>query len=143
MSRNNLTWLAVAIVAALAFAGGSIITTGVTIVDRIADAIAFAEGFYTSGSRAWRNNNPGDLTYAFGFPTTGMDGPFPVFQTIDAGWAALKTQIGEMLDNTSSIYNSAMTIAQIGASYAGGDPNWAHNVAARLGVTVDTVISQV
>jgi hypothetical protein len=32
-----------------------------TVISKIADAIAFAEGFYVPGSRPCRNNNPGDL----------------------------------------------------------------------------------
>ena len=31
------------------------------MISKIADAIAFAEGYFVSGSRPRRNNNPGDL----------------------------------------------------------------------------------
>ena len=31
------------------------------VISKIADAIAFAEGYFVSGSRPHRNNNPGDL----------------------------------------------------------------------------------
>ena len=40
----------------------------------------------------------------------------------------------------SQYYNSSMTIAEVGNLYANGDPNWAHNVAAALGVTTDTTL---
>lgn len=114
-------------------------------IDNLASAIAFAEGFYAAYSRPARNNNPGDLTYAFGYPTMGQDGPFPIFATVDDGWLALKKQVSEMLDDTSKNFKSTMTIAQIGIVYAGGDPggNWARNVAQYLGVTTDTVIGTI
>jgi hypothetical protein len=140
MKREN--WLvAIAIgFGILAFAGGA--GFGLSVVDRLADAIAFAEGWYVAGSRSQRNNNPGDLTYSFGFPTTGNDGPFPIFATAAAGLAALNKQVSEMFDGSSQNFNPSMSIAQVGQVYAGGDPNWANNVASRLGVTPDTLLSQ-
>lgn len=116
----------------------------VSRVNRIAQAIAFAEGFYVSGSRAERNNNPGNLTYAFGFPTSGYDGMFPIFATLEGGWAALHTQIQMMLDGTSALYSPDMTILEVARIYTTTEQEfWANNVASNLGVTISTPISAV
>lgn len=113
-------------------------------VNRIAQAIAIAEGFNVSGSRAARNNNPGNLTYAFGFPVSGYDGMFPIFQTLDDGWAALHTQIQMMLDGTSALYRPDMTILEVARIYTTTEQEfWAANVAGALGVNVNTPISAV
>lgn len=139
MTRNEQIGLVVVGGVLVYLVGGSLSQFS-SVVIRIAQAIASAEGFHTSGSRPNRNNNPGDLTYAFGYPTSGVDGAFPIFSTVTDGWNALYTQVQEMFDGTSAYYNPGMTISQIGLLYAGGDPNWATNVASYLGVTPDTVI---
>jgi hypothetical protein len=116
----------------------------VSQVDRIASAIAYAEGFYVSGSRAQRNNNPGNLTKDFGFPVTAWDGMFAVFATVNDGWEALKAQVRMMLDGTSAFYGPDMTIFEVAVTYTTTDQEaWASNVAARLGVTTDTPIGSV
>jgi len=125
---------------------------GLGDVNSIAQAIAYAEGYYAPGSPGTinspsvapvRNNNPCDL-----------GGAGQSYPTIAAGWAACDNQIGLMLNNTSSMYNSSMTIAQIAPIYvcggasspcaAGDSPSgWASIVAGQLGVSVDTPISSV
>ena len=40
--------------------GGSGFMSYSSIVDKIAQAIAYAEGFFVTGSRPQRNHNPGD-----------------------------------------------------------------------------------
>lgn len=113
-------------------------------VNRLADAIAFAEGFYVSGSRPNRNNNPGDLTKTLGFPSSGFDGMYVVFQTLADGWSALRKQVSMMLDGSSSIYNPNMTIWEMAQRYTTTDQvPWATNVAAKLGVDINTKISEV
>lgn len=141
---TKAAWLGLAIAAAATVAGGVLsLETWPAVVVKIGQAIATAEGFFVAGSRAARNNNPGNVTYAFGYATAGQDGPFPIFATLTDGWNALYAQIAAMFDGSSSYYSPAMTIAQIGLVYAGGDPNWAANVASTLGVTVNTPLSQV
>ncbi len=134
MRSTGVIFLAVALGLVL-FAGGG----ARPVVDRLADAIAWAEGFYVRGSRPERNHNPGNLTDDFGFPTIGQDGPFPIFATAAAGWAALKRQIEMMFDGSSAYYDSGMTIAELGAVYtATQQTEWALNVATRLGVPTTT-----
>ena len=56
-------------------------------------AIARMEGFYSSGSRPNRNNNPGDIEFgkfASAHGATGSDGRFATFPDPDTGFAAMK-----------------------------------------------------
>ncbi len=142
MTKNG--WLWVAILGGLALATGTgVVMSGFSDqVQRIAKAIADAEGFGPVGNRATRNNNPGDLTYSFGFATIGQDGPFPIFASVTDGWNALYTQIEDIFSG-SSHWSPDMSIAQIGQTYANGDPNWSINVANALGVDVNTPLSEV
>lgn len=102
----------------------------------IAQAIAFAEGANVLGARPDRNNNPGDLTRGdeHGEVVAGYDGSFIVFASKQDGWQALYLKLANIAQNSSARYNSGMSWAQIGQIWAGGDPNWAMNVAANLGV---------
>lgn len=110
-------------------------------VERIAQAIAFAEGFYVSGSRAQRNHNPGDMTQDLIGRKTGMDGPFVVYATDEDGWQNLYAQIGKWLDGSSSRADATSTIGDISEFYTTNDQTaWASNVANHLGVSIDTPI---
>jgi hypothetical protein len=115
------------------------ITTYVdTTVDRIAYAIARAEGFFVPGSLPARLNNPGSLKD----PSTGQ---LRAFTTIEEGWAALKQQIVRMLNGTSAFYKPSMTIREVAAIYTGGDKPaaWANIVAQTLGVNPDTQLQDI
>ena len=108
------------------------------VISRIADAIAFAEGYYQAGSRPHRNNNPGDLERDFTGKSIGRDGPYVVYRCPEDGWEALRSQVRLMFQG-SRIYNRFMTIAEVGSHYtATGSKVWSENVARRLGATVDT-----
>lgn len=114
------------------------------VIDAFADAIATAEGYYVAGSRASRNNNPGNLTadIAGGGVAIGTDGPFTVYATAADGWADLKQQIRLAFTNASRIYNSNMTIFEFAQRYTTTDQlAWASNVASKLGVSLDTRLS--
>ena len=109
------------------------------VIDRLADAIAFAEGFYVKGSRPQRNHNPGNLTLDLTGKSVGQDAIYVVYATDEDGWEALKKQVRMMLDNSSKIYNNAMSILDVAKRYTTTEQlAWARNVASRLGVTVDT-----
>lgn len=113
-------------------------------IDRIAEAIATAEGYFVKGSRPDNNNNPGNLTDDFGYQTVGKDGMFPIFINVGAGWAALKEQVRMMLDGTSHIYRPDMTVIEVAREYTRTEQEtWAANVARELGVTINTPINQV
>jgi hypothetical protein len=143
----KISWLIIAAVLVLALGGTALAATDSDIgsrIARIAEAIAYAEGFYVNGSRPQRNNNPGDLTKALGFSMIGYDGMYVIFSTIDDGWNALRKLVMLMLTNRSAIYHSQMTILDVARRYTTTQQDeWAQNVASRLGVTIDTKISEV
>lgn len=126
--------------------GGDAVNTSATPgVQRLAQAIASAEGFYTAGSRPQRNNNPGDVTQDLIHKAVGMDGAFPVYATAADGWANLYAQVNLWLSGGSAHATPDSTISDVSQFYttdvpAGAQQTWALNVANGLGVTVDTPI---
>ena len=115
-------------------------------IQLFAEGIALAEGFYVSGSRAARNHNPGNITLDITGTGVGMDGMFIVYANDADGWDALRKQVQLILTDTSNIYNSAMTLREIGQKYASTSTpaeqlNWAINVASKLGLDIDTPVS--
>jgi hypothetical protein len=113
------------------------------VVSRIADAITFAEGYFVPGSRAYRNNNPGDLERDLTGKGVGWDGPYVIYGTAQDGRDALERQVRLMFAG-SHIYNPAMTISEIARHYTATDPDvWARNVAVRLGVTTETKLEEI
>ena len=73
----------------------------------------------------------------------GRDGSFVIFANDDDGWANLKAQVQAWFDGTSSHADSSSTIADLSSFYTDTQQqDWAANVAAKLGVSVDTPISQ-
>jgi hypothetical protein len=106
------------------------------------EGIALAEGFYVTGSRARRNNNPGNLTVDTIGKATGKDGMFAIYATAGDGWNALYKQVELILTDASNIYNSDMTLRQIGQKYTTTDQlAWSMNVANKLGIDIDTPVS--
>jgi len=106
----------------------------------LAKAISVAEG----SNPAW--NNPGDLTGedAGSFETNGTansDGVWRFVNNVD-GWLALYIKVNRMLLGRSEVYHLTDTLEIVGEKYSGGDPNWAKNVAAYLGVPESTTLAQ-
>jgi hypothetical protein len=111
------------------------------VISRIADAIAFAEGYNVPGSRPRRNNNPGDLEQDVTGKAVGHDGPYVVYASPEDGLEALKHQVRLMFQG-SHIYKASMTIAEVAGHYTSTQPEtWARNVAEYLGVSVGTRLS--
>lgn len=111
-------------------------------IDLFANAIAVAEGYFVSDSRAQRNHNPGNLTVDTTGTSIGRDGMFIVYGSATDGWDALKKQVSLILTNASQIYNSEMTIYEIAQRYTTTEQlAWAQNVARTLGISPDTKIS--
>lgn len=112
-------------------------------ISALSVGIAYAEGFYIANSRPARNHNPGDLTVDTINKGIGKDGPFIVYANDTDGWDALKMQVRKIFTNTSSIYNSNMTINDIATRYTTTDQTaWAMNVAKSLGISPNTKISE-
>lgn len=110
----------------------------------LAEAIATAEGFYVAGSRPQRDNNPGDMTQDLIGRGVGMDGAFIVYASAQDGFDNLKAQITKWFDGSSANADGSSTIADISSFYTANDQDsWAANVAAKLGVSVDTPISDI
>jgi hypothetical protein len=140
-------WVLLGLLAVLTYTGGSaieevVMSASQSIVNKIANAIAIAEGFFNPGSRPRKNHNPGDFERDITGKGVGFDGPYVIYANDEDGWDALKKQVALMFEG-SSIYNPNMTISDVAYHYADGkhDPqgaaNWAANVAAELGVDVD------
>lgn len=101
--------------------------------------ITFPNGSkHTGGTRSWRNNNPGNLRYhATGSIGHDNDG-FAVFETYDAGKAALIAHI----DDTASLKR---TVLQFFIRYApksdGNDPElYARAIAQKIGASANQLI---
>jgi hypothetical protein len=108
------------------------------VISRIADAIAFAEGYFVAGSRPRRNNNPGDLERDLTGKGVAWDGPYVVYTSAADGFDALEHQVRLMFEG-SHIYRPSMTIAEVALHYTESEKSiWAQNVAFRLGVTTET-----
>ena len=113
------------------------------VICKIADAIAFAEGYFVPGSRPRRNNNPGDLERDVTGKGIAWDGPYVIYATTQDGREALQHQVRLMFSG-SHIYKPSMTIAAVARRYTATDSAiWALNVAARLGVTVATRLDEI
>lgn len=105
---------------------------------QMAQAIATAE----NSPVAW--NNPGSLTASFGYPTSGTGNSAGVlmFTNCADGWNALYKQLSAIV-NGQSRYTLSDTLTSMGIVYSGGDPNWAKNVGAALGVSPDTQLGDI
>lgn len=111
-------------------------------IDAFANAIATAEGFFVTGSRPQRDNNPGDLTVDTTGTGIGKDGPFIIYATASDGWDALKKQVQLILTDASNIYNSDMTLRDIASIYTTTNQMaWANTVASALGISLDVPIN--
>lgn len=111
-------------------------------VTTFARAIAHAEGYGIPGAIPTVANNPGDLVIPGWSPTMGSAG-IAVFDSPDYGWSRLYRQIALIIRGDSNYYSLDMSIAEMGRIYAGGDDNWARNVATYLGVPPSTSLLQV
>jgi hypothetical protein len=121
--------------------------------DRIWDvcrAIAFAEGYNQGpGAAPFELNNPGDLSPGdeWGMQTAGaaeFHGGSRVihFATAADGWNALHRKIANIASGNSEVYSADWSWSRIGETYAGDSENWSRNVAAALGVSVDSTLAE-
>lgn len=120
--------------------------------DRLWDicrAIAHAEGYDRGpGTAPWDLNNPGDLSpgdehgYGTAGPAEFHGGSYIIhFATPADGWNALRLKFFNAANGYSNVYLPDMTWAQIAAKYAGDAANWGRNVAANLGVDLETTLN--
>ena len=98
-------------------------------MNRLIEAIIGAEGAKLN------LNNPGDVEN----PQTGQ---IRRYSSWAEGFSDLRDQLERIASGQHSHIRPDMTLAQAGYIYSGGDPNWAKNVANRLGVPLTTPIGQ-
>lgn len=114
-----------------------------TPLSPFAEAIGYAEGFFTPLTRPRRNNNPGDFILAppASNYTNKSDGTYAVFDNVQDGWQALEDQLDLIRRGASSHYNLDMSFNQMAAVYSpDGWQNWANNVASKLGASPEEAI---
>lgn len=97
---------------------------------------------YPTGSRSWRNKNPGNVRYVGQKRAIGKDtGNFCIFATYEDGMATLKDQIRLAATGGSKVYRPDMTILQFFEVYAPSFENntkaYADVVRKKLGVGTD------
>lgn len=104
------------------------------------DAVARQEGFYASGTRPARNNNPGDLEYhpwMSQFGSKGGDPRFAIFPTPEQGFAALKELF------TFHAYKGK-TVAEAINTFAPGNENdtalYIHHICLWVGCLATDII---
>ncbi|HMD54306.1 MAG TPA: hypothetical protein VKJ65_07155 [Phycisphaerae bacterium] len=112
----------------------------------LAKAISVAEGFGEAGAIPTLANNPGDITDV-GQNLPGDTGQrlgagIIVFATATDGWNALYAQATRMLSGTDSLYPASDTLQAVGGVYANDPVGWPANVAAQLGVSINTTLGQ-
>lgn len=111
-------------------------------VDRLAAAIAYAEGFGKRGAIPTRYHNPGDIKAGKGVHFPGQrgvgKGHHVIFHTDKDGWEALRHQIRKMANGNSRHYNPDMTLRQIAKKYAARSRAWTNMVTKSLGIPETT-----
>ena len=115
-------------------------------IDRLAVAIAKAEGFYRQGTIPNRSRNPGDIKVIRGkkyFGQVGVGkGGHVIFRNDAAGWYALREQVRKMVEGESRFYTPQMSLYQVARRYAGDYRIWARNVGRNLGVSPTCTLAE-
>ena len=117
-----------------------------TKVERLAHAIAKAEGFYVKGSIPNRYHNVGDIKAVKGFKYEGQigigKGRHVIFATDADGWRALNRQLTLIAQGYSKHYSVDMTLQQLAKKYAGNWRVFAKNLSHSLGVPQSTTLKE-
>lgn len=122
-------------------------SSGQGVVGALARAIQHHEGWippstgYPKGSRAFRNNNPGNLRYAGQPGATGRDSSgFAIFPDYPTGWDALLRDLRAKLGR-----NPSLTIRSLLNVYAPPSENdtgaYINAVADELGMSADAPLA--
>ena len=114
------------------------------IVEKIAIAISVMEGFPKAGSRANRQNNPGNLR---SWGKTPIVEGFANFPTAAEGWSALRRLIWRNVDRGLTLYEFFGGKPNVYAGYApDADGNrsrhYAEFVAKRAGIPVNVPLNK-
>ena len=114
------------------------------LVEKIAVAIPVMEGFPKAGSRANRQNNPGNLRSCGKTPI--VEG-FANFPTAAEGWSALRRQIWRNVDRGLTLYEFFGGKPKVYAGYApdvdgNRSRHYAEFVAKRAGIPVNVPLNK-
>ena len=114
-----------------------------SFIDSLAQAIARMEGFFTPGTLAARNHNPGNLRSGVG--QVGSSGGFAVFASDADGWAALDHQISLHTDLTlEQFFGGGGGYPGYAPSVDSNDPTqYAQNASQLTGIPLGVPISTV
>lgn len=116
------------------------------LVDAIAQAIARMEGYYTTGTIAARNHNPGNLRG--GARQVGVDSNgYGIYNSDSDGWADLVAQVERNIRRGLNLYEFFGGKSGVYPGYApaadGNRPaQYAEFVAARAGVAPNVPLNQ-
>ncbi len=121
-----------------------------TQIERIADAIKEMEGYYT-GSRSFRNRNPGNLKWTPYTKSLGAidkdSGGFAIFPSTEAGRKAIIQLIKDAKNGLLKAYRPTMTLLEFFSVYApAADKNnptsYSATVAKKVGISINTKLNQ-
>jgi len=141
----RINHLAVAVLIAISSVMGVAQNPDMDRVNDLATAISHAEGFGIRGSIPNRYHNPGDLRIRPESPPLagqvriGKAGHI-VFKDDEAGKAALRNCILQMVDGRSRYFRSEMTLNQVARVYAENWRPWVKIVSRELGVPPETTL---
>jgi hypothetical protein len=141
----RINHLAVVVLIAISSATGVAQGPDMDRVNDLATAISHAEGFGIRGTIPNRYHNPGDLRIRpespplVGQVRIGKAGHI-VFKDDEAGKAALRNCILQMVDGRSRYFRSDMTLNQVARVYAENWRPWVKIVSRELGVAPETTL---
>jgi hypothetical protein len=115
------------------------------LVAKIAVAISEMEGFPKKGSRAQRQNNPGNLRR---WGKTPVVEGFANFPTLAEGWAALQKQVAKNVGRGLSLYEFFGGKPGVYPGYApdtdgNHSRNYAEYVAKRVKIPADVPLNKI
>lgn len=108
------------------------------LTESIAQALATFEGYFTSGTLADRNNNPGNLRAGVGQIGTDANG-YAVFASAEDGWNALYSQIN--LDISRGLNLQQFIYKYAPPSDNNPTSNYLNFVASKTGLPTDVPLS--
>jgi len=111
-----------------------------TLADKLAHAIALAEGYFVAGSLPNRINNPGDMK--LGDRGHGTEHDKTIYLTADDGWAALGRECTAILTGASHVYFVSWNFLQVADKWTGSDNSgaWCRIVCDNLNVDPTTTL---
>ena len=111
-------------------------------IEKLAQAIAKAEGFGVPDAIPTKAHNPGDLIMP-GWTGESLGEGISVFESDEVGWNHLYHQLVLIAINGSHVYTLDMTIEQMASKWTATQQEaWAQNVARELGVSIYTTLRE-